>query len=58
MMSLIKSLLTIVCLWLSMALSAQEPIETTIITPLDGECWWGGLTALGNQMPYASNTKE
>lgn len=110
MMLLMKFLLTTVCLWLSMALSAQKTIEfllwshgmpsepsllypvismkdgithkyskeclpgehpvssevvrdsmeeqITTIAPLDGECWWGGLTALGNQMPYASNTKE
>ncbi|MEY8687728.1 glycoside hydrolase family 31 protein [Bacteroides sp. AN502(2024)] len=34
----------------------EEQIIT--IAPLNGERWWGGLTALGNQMPYASNTKE
>lgn len=28
-----------------------------VVTPLTGEYWWGGLTAMGNQMPYASNTQ-
>lgn len=35
---------------------AQESISS-IIKPLKDEKWWGGLVALGHQMPFADDTK-
>ncbi|MDD6473877.1 MAG: glycoside hydrolase family 31 protein [Bacteroidales bacterium] len=28
-----------------------------VVAPLEGEFWWGGMTALGSKMPYASDTR-
>jgi alpha-glucosidase len=37
--------------------AAKVSPRETRIAPLKGERWWGGLTALGSRMPFASTTK-
>lgn len=37
-------------------LLAAQP-HTSKIAPLDGERWWGGMVALGSEMPFAANTR-
>lgn len=34
---------------------ASQAQHVTNITPLPGERWWGGATALGSKMPLATN---
>lgn len=35
----------------------KSVVDDLIVAPLVGERWWGGLTANGSKMPYASDTK-
>ena len=51
----IHSILTgLLLLSFSLSLSAQT--YRTDIPPLKNEKWWGGLVAIGDQMPFKSNT--
>lgn len=46
-----------VALILCSTLSAVAQQYETAVAPLKGEKWWGGLVALGSQMPFASTTE-
>lgn len=54
-MSHFKTFVLLVLLNFSLVLSAQH--VSTKIAPQQNEKWWGALTALGAQMPFAPDTK-
>lgn len=47
-----KLFLTIISLLIWLAPSFAQGKYNSAITPLENEKWWGGLVALGSQMPY------
>ena len=52
-----KHLLITTLLFLSAYMSATTPFKTEIKS-LPGEKWWGGLVALGSQMPFQQDMKR
>ena len=55
----LKNLLLSCCLAFTGTLCAQgSDLIKSVIPSQPQEKWWGGLVALGSQMPYASNTPQ
>lgn len=55
---MVKNFLTAMLLGIAVLLSPlQAQNNETVIPPLKGERWWGGLVGIGSQMPYQSNTQ-
>ncbi|MEG1660859.1 MAG: glycoside hydrolase, partial [Bacteroides sp.] len=52
----ITLLFVALCTCLS-GLLAQSEKFTTVLTPLQNERWWGGLVALGHQMPFGETLR-
>ena len=50
-----KVFLIILVLCSTFSVVAQQ--YDTAVSPLKGEKWWGGLVALGSQMPFSSTTE-
>ena len=50
-----KVFLIILVLCSTFSVVAQQ--YDTAVSPLKGEKWWGGLVALGSQMPFNSTTE-
>ena len=48
-----KRLLFLLSLLCPLLLEAQHATE---VAPLKGERWWGGMVALGSEMPFAAIT--
>jgi alpha-glucosidase len=51
-------LLLAACVLAACSISAKEYKFAVEIKPIADECWWGGLTAYGDRMPYLQAVKE
>lgn len=51
-MSTLKTCLTLLLFLITILPGRAEKTYVSEITPLENEKWWGGLVALGSQMPY------
>ena len=53
-----KKTYVFLCFFIFLAFAAMGQVKKSIIEPLDGERWWGGVVALGAQMPFRAELKE